>query len=250
MKVEAEEIQVVHSPAEGWLTWRRLVLLAGVAVTVATGLVSLLLADLEGGAVTVGFAVATLMTRVRRGTVGALGLVLVSVVTLSFMSAAAVTNIRTGSGMEAVLISAGLAAISLLAVMSALGFLLRRDSISTRGPRVSLSLAGLILVGLMSWGAFTSSANGGHSDTDLVSENVAFSETNLSATAGEMTLTLENKDLFWHTFTITELDVDLWVPVGARLAVSFDAPPGVYEFFCAIPGHREAGMVGTLRVEG
>lgn len=28
-----------------------------------------------------------------------------------------------------------------------------------------------------------------------------------------------------------------------------EVPPGDYEFFCNIPGHREAGMVGTIVVD-
>jgi uncharacterized cupredoxin-like copper-binding protein len=36
---------------------------------------------------------------------------------------------------------------------------------------------------------------------------------------------------------------------GLRLR-KFDAPPGEYRFFCDIPGHAEAGMEGTLIIEG
>jgi len=32
--------------------------------------------------------------------------------------------------------------------------------------------------------------------------------------------------------------------------VTFSAEPGTYEFKCRIPGHPEAGMVGTLTVTG
>ena len=28
-----------------------------------------------------------------------------------------------------------------------------------------------------------------------------------------------------------------------------NAPPGTYEYYCNVTGHKEAGMVGTLIVE-
>jgi hypothetical protein len=33
-------------------------------------------------------------------------------------------------------------------------------------------------------------------------------------------------DLFWHTFTIDELDVDLEAPLGGTREATFTAPPG------------------------
>jgi plastocyanin len=38
------------------------------------------------------------------------------------------------------------------------------------------------------------------------------------------------------------------VPVGGERRITFSAEPGSYEFYCRVPGHRQAGMVGTLRV--
>lgn len=35
---------------------------------------------------------------------------------------------------------------------------------------------------------------------------------------------------------------------GADLVINSDIPPGVYTIYCGIPGHRAAGMVGTLTV--
>jgi len=232
------------------LTWRRLVFLAGILATVAMGAVALLLGDIEAGVVAMGFAVATWLTRVRRGTLGAIGVALASVITLFFMLTAAVTNIRAGSAMSSVFVSAGLAAVALLGLVAALGFLTRRSSPSTTGPWAAVISSSLVLIGLVVWGASTARAETKAGDIHLVAKNVAFTETELATTAGEVTVTLENKDLFWHTFTIEELGVDLRVPVGAQLPITFDAPPGEYEFVCDIPGHTEAGMSGTLTVEG
>ncbi len=235
--------------ADRGLTWRRLLFITGILATVAIGAVSAVLGDLEGGAVMLGFALATWLTRVRRGTVGAIGVALAGAITLFFMLTAAMTNIREGSPMSSVLISSVLAAVSLLALIAAIGLLTNRASGSTTGPRLGVGVSVLLLGGLLVWGASISRVDIAAGDIVLVSENMAFSATELQVNEGTVLVTMKNKDLFWHTFTIAELGVDLRVPVGAELGASFEAPPGEYEFVCAIPGHPEAGMVGTLTVE-
>lgn len=234
------------------LTWRRLVTLAGALAAGAMATVSLAIGDLEGGIVAAGFATATWFTRVRRGRLGAIGIGLASAITLYYMLTAALTNISAGSALSAVLISAGMTSVALLGLGAALGFLLRGSSPSTAAPWASVVTSTLVLVGLVVWGAF--SARFGSEaveaeDIHLITKNVAFSETEILATAGEITVIVENKDLFWHTFTIEELGVDLRVPVGAELPVTFEAPAGEWTFVCASPGHVEVGMVGTLIVE-
>src|SRR5437764_533835 len=61
-----------------------------------------------------------------------------------------------------------------------------------------------------------------------------------------LTVDFVNNDLFWHTFTVTQLGVDIRLPVKGNQRLSFNAAPGTYEFFCAIPGHKGIGMRGTL----
>ena len=36
---------------------------------------------------------------------------------------------------------------------------------------------------------------------------------------------------------------------GKAVATIGDLKPGTYTFYCTVPGHREAGMEGTLTVE-
>jgi uncharacterized cupredoxin-like copper-binding protein len=36
---------------------------------------------------------------------------------------------------------------------------------------------------------------------------------------------------------------------GTAGSVTIQAPPGMYEFSCSIPGHRSMGMYGTLTVQ-
>jgi plastocyanin len=67
----------------------------------------------------------------------------------------------------------------------------------------------------------------------------------LTARSDQVTVVLTNHDLFWHTFTIDELDVDLEAPLGGTRDVSFTAPPGTYRFYRRVPAHAAAGMRGT-----
>ncbi|HET9724107.1 MAG TPA: multicopper oxidase domain-containing protein, partial [Actinomycetota bacterium] len=75
-----------------------------------------------------------------------------------------------------------------------------------------------------------------------------FDPADLEVPEGEVQLEIVNLDAFEHDLTIDELDVK--VPLGANETVNetFEAPPGTYTFYCSIPGHREAGMEGTLSV--
>jgi uncharacterized cupredoxin-like copper-binding protein len=64
-----------------------------------------------------------------------------------------------------------------------------------------------------------------------------------------VTLTITNKGVTLHNFAIDALDVSVDVDPGATEEVVIDAPAGEYEFYCNVPGHKAAGMVGTLIVE-
>jgi plastocyanin len=68
------------------------------------------------------------------------------------------------------------------------------------------------------------------------------------AARGPLTVELTNHDLFWHSFTIEQPAVNVDSPVGGVRRVALTLPPGSYRFYCRVPGHRQAGMVGTLRV--
>jgi uncharacterized cupredoxin-like copper-binding protein len=222
----------------------------GMVATLVMAGVALALGDLEAGAVAGAFALGA--ASVWRGwhRLGAVVLALVSAVTLVFMLAAAVTNARTGTGLDATAVSAGLAAIALATLSLSVVELAPRRESRTAATRAVLVASAAVFVALMGWRLMSPSAHASEADLALVAENLAFSATDLAVSAGSVTVSLANEDLFWHTFTIDELGVDLRVPVGADLSTSFEADPGVYEFYCGIPGHPEAGMVGTLEVEG
>jgi uncharacterized cupredoxin-like copper-binding protein len=64
-------------------------------------------------------------------------------------------------------------------------------------------------------------------------------------------LELENTGTLKHNFSIESLSINQDVEPGATEHVVFTAPdkPGQLQFYCNVPGHQEAGMVGTLVIE-
>lgn len=65
-----------------------------------------------------------------------------------------------------------------------------------------------------------------------------------------VSLNLDNLELLPHSLDIDALD--LHIPLEGQEQKSIILPPaaqGVYEVYCGVPGHREAGMVSTLIVE-
>jgi plastocyanin len=85
----------------------------------------------------------------------------------------------------------------------------------------------------------------------LVAGRNTFDQAELRARVGEtIALRLENTDTMVHSFDIDAFDVHVSMPTGTPALALFTATtPGSYTFYCRIPGHTEAGMVGTLIVE-
>ena len=77
----------------------------------------------------------------------------------------------------------------------------------------------------------------------------SFSPNNLRARVGGK-VTLAVTATGQHTFTIDELGVNVVTPHGRTTRVEFTPnQKGSFQFYCAIPGHKEAGQIGTLIVE-
>jgi plastocyanin len=85
----------------------------------------------------------------------------------------------------------------------------------------------------------------------LTTAHYRFDQAELRARVGEtVALRLENSDAGAHSFDIDEFNVHVPMPAGKPAFALFKpSKPGTYTFYCGVPSHREAGMVGTLIVE-
>jgi plastocyanin len=80
---------------------------------------------------------------------------------------------------------------------------------------------------------------------------LAFDQTELTAPAGEVTIHLTNDAQIPHNVEVEGNGVEEVsdTVTGADTSLSLTLEAGEYEFYCAVPGHREGGMEGTLTVE-
>jgi uncharacterized cupredoxin-like copper-binding protein len=84
---------------------------------------------------------------------------------------------------------------------------------------------------------------------DMIDINFTPKEVTIPANT-DVTITLVNKGAIVHNFDIDELNVHSgdYSP-GQTGTVTINAKPGSYKYYCNIPGHEAAGMVGTLTVQ-
>jgi plastocyanin len=73
----------------------------------------------------------------------------------------------------------------------------------------------------------------------------------LAARAGAVTIVMANMSPVEHNVTIASGTTVLGATptfVGGTKTVTVKLKPGTYTFYCSVPGHRQAGMEGTLTV--
>ena len=102
--------------------------------------------------------------------------------------------------------------------------------------------------------ATTGGGGGGGGSTVKISADpsgaLKFEQTDVSATAGSITIDFTNMSSLPHDVTIegngasgaTDQITD------STTSTTVDLDPGTYTFFCSVDGHRAAGMEGTLTV--
>jgi plastocyanin len=99
-------------------------------------------------------------------------------------------------------------------------------------------------------------ASGGSSSVKLEANPEGQLEYNtkaLTAKAGKVSVDFTNSSSLPHNVTIESSSGEKVgaTPTfaGGSKSLSVNLKPGTYKFFCSVPGHRQAGMEGTLTVK-
>ncbi len=88
------------------------------------------------------------------------------------------------------------------------------------------------------------------SDVTLVTTEFAFEPDAFTIAADtDVTVTIDNSGgAVEHDFVVDDLDVNIHAEMGETVSGTVNAPAGTYTFYCSVPGHRSAGMEGTMTV--
>lgn len=86
----------------------------------------------------------------------------------------------------------------------------------------------------------------------LTTEEMRFSQDGIRVRVGQtVVLQLDNADMYAHSFDVDALGVHVAMPANGQTTVRFTpTEPGRIPFYCGVPGHAAAGMVGELIVVG
>ena len=83
-------------------------------------------------------------------------------------------------------------------------------------------------------------------------DQLMFDTNTLTAKAGKVTVNFTNASSLSHNVTLINPANKVLgqTPIfdGGAKSFSVTLKPGTYTYYCAVPGHREAGMQGTLTV--
>jgi plastocyanin len=83
---------------------------------------------------------------------------------------------------------------------------------------------------------------------------LAFTSDSLTAKAGNVTIAFDNPAPISHDVAVedsagNEVGQSDLIAQSSTSLVLKNLKPGTYTYFCTVPGHREAGMEGTLTVK-
>ncbi|MCA1830334.1 MAG: cupredoxin domain-containing protein, partial [Actinobacteria bacterium] len=158
-------------------------------------------------------------------------------------------------GYIAALVPASLALISLAGVIGATGSMLRGRAVSESGSMHIAALVVQVIIAAFVLAVGTTIVQQRDSRTAppragepvVEMRDVAYVPAAVTLRSGS-TIVVRNADLFWHTFTVAGTKIDLGLATHGTERATIALPAGTYTYYCRVPGHRQAGMKGTLVV--
>lgn len=125
-------------------------------------------------------------------------------------------------------------------------------------PRRSVAPTTLLVAASLVVGACASSgddeidatgddATQGAATLTVTAEEFAFTPAALTARS-DFTLTLNNSGSMQHDIRVEDTDIMVEAAAGKSATSEAHLEAGDYTFSCSIPGHRDAGMEGSLTV--
>jgi plastocyanin len=151
-----------------------------------------------------------------------------------------------------------LAALLVLALASAALVACGGSDNTTTTTSSSTSSGGEANGGAAAGGAKETGGGGGGGGSTVAFEadpggELAYTATEASAKAGKVTIDFNNPQGLTHDVAIEDSGGETVgktdLVAGEETSATVDLKPGTYTFYCSVPGHREAGMEGTLTVK-
>jgi plastocyanin len=232
------------------MSWRRLLFGAAIAEAGVLLLTGAVLGDAESLSLGLVVAATTALLLWRRSRVALALRALVFADVEFFMATGAITDIAHHEAFVSSLPALVLAVNSAIGLIASAAVARGRGMVVTGASSVVAAGALALLLAMLGLAAI----NNGNGDTassgdlQLSIKSAKYSSTALQGQAGSVAVDITNNDLFWHTFSIDAVGVAERIPVKGHHRVTMTLRPGVYHFFCAIPGHAAIGMQGTLTV--
>jgi plastocyanin len=240
LKPQATEIESESEISGRRLGWRRLQILGGIAALVSFVAPMVIHLSLEPFllAMAAPFAVGLLLS-VKWPRVAAVWLGVVSLAVLLFSAPFLGEALTHPESAVDFLPLALFALATLVGAVTAIPALreIRGGGHQTRVPRRVATASAALLLAATAWSL---AASTGLEDTApqpgdilVTTEDFAFAPNAVSTDAGTIAVAVTNNDNTRHTFSITELGVELSLPPGTTQRVTFTAEPGTYSFFCS-----------------
>ncbi|HEY6771083.1 MAG TPA: cupredoxin domain-containing protein, partial [Solirubrobacterales bacterium] len=97
-------------------------------------------------------------------------------------------------------------------------------------------------------------ATGSSKTVDLSAVDYKFNPSDVSLNQGDVTFRLTNDGQQPHSLEIEDVngqdqELESDVQPGDSNTLTVNLPPGKYEFYCPVPGHKELGMEGDITVK-